>query len=206
MKKFYLSTQPERTKGIAFSAVMIVAMFALLPLLLEDLAILLLAALGVLVVSAILVYYMLNINKAAVVAMPEQKKLRVEGFRNFELDLTNAVRLETIPVKNGQVMGRALAFTDAEGNVVGLVPTLFTSRQGVEAEPMAMELAQVLGLEFQANVPRWEYDEEAMKIHEKEVAEQEKKDAAARREARKKLRVAKAQTRKQMEDAFKTKK
>lgn len=188
MNKFYLSTKKERTKGIAFSVVMIAVMVALLFLLQTDLVILLLTAAGVLLLSAVLVYYMLHVTRAAVVALPQEKKIRVEGVRGFELDLSEAVCLETIPVKNGQVMGRALAFSDAEGKVIGIVPTMFTARQGVDAEPMAMELAQVLGLEFHANVPRWEYDEEAMKIHEKEVAEQEKKDAAARREAKKKLR------------------
>ncbi len=206
MKKFYLSTKEERTKGIVFAAVMIVAMAALLLLLREDLGVMLLTAAGVALLSVVLVYYMLNVTKAAVIALPEEKKVRVEGVRSFELDLTDAVQLETIPVKNGQVMGRALAFSDAEGKVVGIVPTMFTARQGVDAEPMAIELAQILGLEFYANVPRWEYDEEARKVHEAEVAEQEKKDAAARREAKRKLRIAKAQTRKQMEDAFKIKK
>lgn len=206
MKKFYLSTKEERTKGIVFAAVMIVAMAALLLLLREDLGVMLLTAAGVVLLSVVLVYYMLNVTKAAVIALPEEKKVRVEGVRSFELDLTDAVQLETIPVKNGQVMGRALAFSDAEGKVVGIVPTMFTARQGVDAEPMAIELAQILGLEFYANVPRWEYDEEARKVHEAEVAEQEKKDAAARREAKRKLRIAKAQTRKQMEDAFKIKK
>lgn len=201
MKKFYLSTQPERIKGIAFSVVMIVAMAAMLLLLLDNLPILLLTAAGVLLVSVILVIYIMNVSKAAVIPMPEQKKLRVEGIRPYELDLTEAVALETIPVKKGQVTGRSLAFTGAEGQVIGVVATMFTSRQGVEAEPMAMELAQILGLEFIANVPRWEYDEEAMKIHEKEMAEQEKKDAAARREARKKLREEKIRQRmKEMRD------
>ena len=83
---------------------------------------------------------------------------------------------------------------------------MFTSRQGVEAEPLAEELAQIMGLEFIANVPKWEYDEEARKLHDAEVAEQERAEAAARREAKKKFLIAKAKTRKQMEDAFKTKK
>lgn len=198
MKKFYLSTKAERTKGVAFSAVMIVAMAAMLLLLREDMVILLLTAAAVLVVSAGLVYYSVNAVKSAVVPMPQEKKLRVEGVRSYELDLSDAVCLETFPVKNGQVNGRALAFTDAEGKVVGLVPTMFTSRQGVEAEPMAMELAQELGLAFKANVPRWEYDEEAMKIHEAEVEQQEREEAKARKEAKKKLREAKI--RKQMDD------
>lgn len=198
MKKFYLSTKAERTKGVAFSAVMILVMAALLLLLREDIGVMLLTVAGVVLLSAALVYYMINVTKAAVIAMPEEKKVRVEGARSYELDLTEAVCLETITVKNGQVNGRALAFTDAEGKIVGIVPTMFTSRQGVQAEPMAIELAQVLGLEFHANVPKWEYDEEARKVHEVEMAEQAKKDAAARREAKKKLREEKM--RKKMEE------
>ena len=40
-------------------------------------------------------------------------------------------------------------------------------------------------------VPAWEYDEEARKAHDIEVEEQEKADAQARKEARKKLKEAK---------------
>ena len=203
MKKIYLSTKEERFKGIAFSAVMIVAMAALLPLLLDNMTMLVLTIIGELVLAAGLMYYAMNAAKAAVVFTPGEKKIRVEGARSFELDLTDAVCLETFPVKNGQVNGRGLAFTDAEGKVIGIVPTMFTSRQGVLAEPMAMELAQELGLEFKANVPRWEYDEEAMKVHEAEVAQQEKADAKARREAKKKMRED--QIRKRMEEMRKEK-
>lgn len=203
MKKIYLSTKEERFKGIAFSAVMIVAMAALLPLLLDNMTMLVLTIIGELVLAAGLIYYAMNAAKAAVVFTPGEKKIRVEGARSFELDLTDAVCLETFPVKNGQVNGRGLAFTDAEGKVIGIVPTMFTSRQGVLAEPMAMELAQELGLEFKANVPRWEYDEEAMKVHEAEVAQQEKADAKARREAKKKMRED--QIRKRMEEMRKEK-
>lgn len=205
MKKFYLSTKSERTLGVAFTAVIIPAMVAML-LLLDNLTMLLIAGAGVALVSVGLIYYAVNVVKTAVVALPEEKKLRVEGIRNYEIDLTNAVRLETIPVKNSQSVSRALAFTDAKGEVVGVVPTLFTSRQGVEAEPTAIELAQVLGLDFKANVPKWEYDEEARKIHEEEVARQQKEDAKTRREAKMKLRIAKEKNRKQMEETFKSKK
>lgn len=198
MKKFYLSTKSERTLGIAFTAVMVPAMAALLLLLLEDLTMLLITAAAVLLVSAGLIYYCMNVVRTAVYPMPEEKKLRVEGVKNFTLDLEKVVCLETITVKNSQSVSRALAFTDAEGKVVGVVPTLFTSRQGVEAEPMAIELAQVLGLKFKANVPKWEYDEEARKLHEEEVARQEKEDAKARREAKKKAKAAKI--RKKMEE------
>ena len=82
-------------------------------------------------------------------------------------------------------------FTDAEGKVVAIIPTYFTSKRGVESEPMAKELAQALNVHFKANVPAWEYDEEARKIHDEEVARQEKENNKARREARKAARVAK---------------
>ena len=191
MKKYQLSTAAERTAGILFSVVIIAALIVLLFVLKDDLTVLLLTASGVVLVVGILVLYVLNVTKAACVADPETKTLRVMGFQERTIDLTKVACLETITVKSGHVESRSLAFTDAEGAVVAVVPTYFTSKRGVLAEPMAKEMAQDLGLEFRANVPAWEYDQEAMKIHEKEVAEQEKADAKARKEARQKAKEAK---------------
>lgn len=191
MKKYQLSTAAERTAGILFSVAMIAVLIVLLFVLKDDLTVLLLTASGVVLVVGILVLYVLNVSKAACVADPETKTLRVLGFQERTIDLTKVACLETITVKSGHVESRSLAFTDAEGAVVAVVPTYFTSKRGVLAEPMAKEMAQDLGLEFRANVPAWEYDKEAMKIHEKEVAEQEKADAKARKEARQKAKEAK---------------
>ncbi|MBQ1937706.1 MAG: hypothetical protein II364_01935 [Bacteroidales bacterium] len=198
MKRFYLSTPAERAKGIFFSIVMSIVMIALLVALRDNLTILIMTVVGVALVIGILVLYILNVSKAACIPDPENRTLRVTGFRERVIDLSRAACLETITVKSGHVESRSLAFTDAEGGVVAIVPTYFTSKRGVLAEPMAMELAQVLNLEFNANVPAWEYDEEARKAHEIEVAQQEKAEAAARKEAKKALRVAKI--RKQMEE------
>lgn len=191
MKKYQLSTAAERTAGILFSVIMIAVLVVLLFALKDDLTVLLLTASGVVLVAGILVLYVLNVAKAACVTDPETKTLRVLGFQERTIDLTKVACLETITVKSGHVEGRSLAFTDAEGAVIAIVPTYFTSKRGVLAEPMAKEMAQDLGLEFHANVPAWEYDEEARKAHEIEVAEQEKADAKARKEARQKAREAK---------------
>ncbi|MBR2888816.1 MAG: hypothetical protein IKC09_00900 [Oscillospiraceae bacterium] len=191
MKKYYLSTPSERITGFSVSAVMIVAMAVLVFAVREDLAVMILTAVGCVLVAAGLIYYSLNVVKAAVEPVPGEKKLLVHGIRSYTLDLTNAVRLETITVKSGQVTGRALHFSDAEGKTVGVVPTMFTSNNGLQAEPMAIELAKDLGLEFYANVPKWEYDEEARKAHEIEVAQQQKEEAKARREAKQKAKEAK---------------
>lgn len=191
MKKYQLSTAAERTAGILFSVVMIAVLIVLLFVLKDDLTVLLLTASGVVLVVGILVLYVLNVTKAACVADPETKTLRVMGFQERTIDLTKVACLETITVKSGHVESRSLAFTDAEGAVVAVVPTYFTSKRGVLAEPMAKEMAQDLGLEFRANVPAWEYDKEAEKAHEIEVAEQEKADAKARKEARQKAKEAK---------------
>ena len=191
MKKFPLSTASERITGIIFSVIMIVVLGALLFALRNDLTILLLTAAGVVLVVGILLLYILNVTKAACIADPEAKTLQVLGFQERTIDLSNAAYLETITVKSGHIESRSLAFTDAEGSVVAIVPTYFTSKRGILAEPMAKEMAQHLNLEFKANVPAWEYDEEARKVHEIEVAEQEKADAQARKEARKKAKEAK---------------
>ena len=204
MKKFHLSTPTERTTGIIFSVIMIAVLAFLLFALRNNLTILLLTAAGVVLVAGILILYIVNVTKAACIADPETKTLRVTGFQERTIDLTDAAYLETITVKSGHVESRSLAFTDAEGGVVAIVPTYFTSKRGVLAEPMAKELAQALNLEFKANVPVWEYDEEARKAHDIEVAAQEKADAQARKEAKKKAKEAKI--RQKMEEIRKEKK
>lgn len=191
MKKFYLSTPTERTTGIIFSLIMCAALILLLSVIHTSFTVFLLTAICVVMVVGILLLYVLNVAKAACIPDPEKKILTVYGVRERTIDLSQAVQLETIPVKSGQVESRSLAFTDAEGKVVSIIPTYFTSRRGVQSEPMAKELAQALNLKFKANVPLWEYDEEARKIHDEEVAKQAKADAKARREGRKAARVAK---------------
>ena len=63
-----------------------------------------------------------------------------------------------------------------------------------------IELAKEMGLEFQANVEPWHYDEEKRKEHEKEVALQEKEDAKQRKLARaKKMRYRIEKRRKEMD-------
>lgn len=188
MKKYQLSTAAERIAGIFFSVVMIAVLIVLLFALKDNMTVLLLTAAGVVLVVGILVLYVLNVSKAACVYDAATKTLRVYGFQTRTIDLTNAACLETITVKSGHVEGRSLAISDAEGGVIAVIPTYFTSKRGVLAEPLAKEMAQDLGLQFHANVPAWEYDEEARKLHEIEVAEQEKADAKARKEARKKVR------------------
>lgn len=191
MKKFYLSTTSERTTGVVFSVAMSAVLLILPYVLREDLMVLLFTLAGVALIIAGLALYAVNVVKATVTADAQNKKLHVDGFRKYTIDLSNAVLLETVAVKNGRTQSRNLVFTDAQENIVARIPTYFTSNNGVEAEPMAMELAQVLGLEFRANVPAWEYDEEARKAHDIEVAQQEKEEAKARREAKQKALEAK---------------
>ena len=62
------------------------------------------------------------------------------------------------------------------------VPTFFTSNRGVQAEPLAQQLAEALGLTFVPTVEVWEYDKQARKAHQQEL------DAAGR--AARKARIA----------------
>lgn len=203
MKKYPLSTPGECTVGIAFSLFMISLLGLLLYALRGNFTVFLLMCSIVAVVALILILYILNVSKAVVIYDPNSGFLTVQGFRERIIDLKQVSCLQTITVKSGHVEGRSLAFSDADGNVVAVVPTYFTSKRGLRAEPMAKQMAADLGIAFQANVPEWEYDEDARKAHEIELAKQEKEESRKRRAARAALRVQKAKVRNEMKDAGK---
>ena len=199
MKTFRLSSRSERISSILLGSVVLAGEVAMLYALRNDLTIFIMAAVFCLLLSAAMVYSIITTIKASCTYEAEGKKLHVTGARKYTLDLSNATMLQTIGVKNGHTMSRILVFSDAEDNIIASVPTVFTSKQGVWAEPMAIELAQEMGLEFKANVEPWHYDEEKRKEHEKEVALQEKEEAKQRKIDRaKKMRYRIEKRRKQM--------
>lgn len=191
MKKFQLSTPGERALGILFSFIFTAALIVLVIAVRQDLTMFIATALGAVLIIVVLALYVVNVTKAACYVDVENRTLRVTGLRERNIDLSTAKYLQTLTVKNGHVEGRSLAFSDAEDGVIAVVPTYFTSKRGALAEPMAMEIAKELGLEFISNVPAWRYDKEARKAHEIEMQQQEKEDAKKRREGKKALREAK---------------
>ena len=191
MKKFYLSTQTDRIMGIGFSLLMSAVMVLLVYALRSNLAIMILTGVLVALILVILAIYVLNVGKAACIIDTQNRVLRIAGAQERTLDLDRIACLQTIPIKSGHIETRSLAFTDSEGDMVAVVPTYFSTKRGVLAEPMAMELAKELNIEFQANVPAWHYDKEARKIHDEEERQKEKEEAKADRERRIAARAAK---------------
>lgn len=184
MKEYYLSTAKERIASVVFTAVIIAAFAILLYALRNNTMLLIICGLGCFVLSALLIFSVISALKSKCILDIQNKKMEVKGFPSYTVDLSQAVLLQTLPRKNSQAVSRALIFTDDQEQIIASVPTLFTHRQGLQAEPMAKEMAQLLGIEFQANVPAWEYDKEAYKQHQKEEAEAEKaerKERIARR-------------------------
>ena len=191
MKEFRLSTPAERVAGISYSVVAIVAFGILLYALRSQLWVLILCGLFVLLISAILVIYVINVLKSVCIVDTQNKTIEVRGVANFTADISKAVLLQTVGKKNSQVSVRELIFTDEEMKVVAKVPTMFTFKQGILAEPMAKEMAKELGIAFKENVPVWEYDKEAYKQHQKEEAEREKRETKERWKARMAWRIKK---------------
>ena len=95
--------------------------------------------------------------------------------------------VQTFARKNGHTTSRVSVFSDVQENIIATIPTHFTSKQGALADPLAKEMAEALGIDFQANVPAWHYDKEAYKQYQLEEAQREKEE----REERKKLRAKK---------------
>lgn len=184
MKEFPLSTRKERIFSISFCAVIFVCFGILLFVLRGNTGLLIACGLGVLFLTFFMVMYMLNVLKAVCIVDAAAKKLEVKGINARTIDLSSAVLLQTVAKRNGQSASRVLLFTDVDMQVVAAVPTMFTFRGGMYAEPMAKEMAAELGIAFQENIPAWEYDKEAFKIHQKEEAEREKLEAKERRKNR----------------------
>lgn len=184
MKEFRLSTSGERIASISFSACVIVSFGILLYVLRSQLWLMLACGLGMLLIAALLVFYVVSVLKAVCIVDVENKTIEVKGTSNFTVDISKAVLLQTLQKRNGQTAVRMLVFSDEDMQIVATVPTMFTYKQGILAEPMAKEMAKELGIEFKENVPAWEYDKEAFKQHQKEEAEKEKAEAKVRREVR----------------------
>ena len=177
MKKFRLSTPAERIAGISFTAVMIICFGVLLYALRGNTGLLIASGLGVLLITVILCIYVVSVLKAACIINAETKIMEVQGLSNYTVDLSNAVLLQTLPRKSAQTTIRVLVFSDADEQIVATVPTMFTHKQGILADPMAKEMAEALGIAFKQNVPEWEYDKEKFKEHQKEEAAREKAEA-----------------------------
>lgn len=191
MKVFRLSTPVERVAGISFVAVTLAAFGLLLYALRVRVGLLIACGLAILLISAMLVIYVINIMKAACIVDTANKTMEVRGLTNHTVDLSNVTLLQTLPRKGAQATIRVLVFTDAEDQVIAKVPTMFSFKSGVQAEPMAKEMAKELGIAFKQNVPEWEYNKEKYKEHEKEVAQQQKKEAQERRQKRIEMRINK---------------
>ncbi len=196
MKEFRLSTSAERIAGVLFSVAAAICFGLLVYALRSQLWLMILCGLGALLIVALLILYVLNALSAACVVDVEHKKVEVKGFPGHTVDVSGAVSLQTLPKSNGQTTMRVLVFSDAEENIVAKIPTMFTFQQGKMAEPVAEEMAKVLGLEFKRNIPEWEFDKKLYEEHMKQVAAEEKAEAKKRRKARMAYRINKIRNRK----------
>lgn len=191
MKEFVLSDPKERLGGIAFTAVITAVFVMLLYAVRQNLGLLIFCGLSVGLLVVLLVFYIVSVAKAKAVWDPQTKILEVQGYPSFRTDLSNAVLMQTMARKSGQVTNRVIVFSDAEERIITTIPTYFTSKQGIYAEPFAKAMAEEMGIPFQQNVPEWEYNKEKYQEHIKEVEAQEKAEAKARREAKMKQRIEK---------------
>lgn len=191
MKEYRLSTHLERVASVSFVAAILLAFGLLLYALRSQISLMIVCGLGVLVISAMLVIYVISVLKAACVINTAEKTMEVRGMKNYTVDLSKAVLLQTMAKKGGQATIRTLVFSDADERIIASIPTMFTFKQGIQAEPMAKEMARELGIEFQQNVPEWQYNKEKYKEHLKEEAERERKEAKERRQKRMELRIKK---------------
>ena len=191
MKTYRLSTAMERATSVVFVAIALAGFGLLLYSLRNRLGLMIICGIFIAMIAFLLITYVVNAMKAACIIDMTTKTMEVRGLANYTADLSTATLLQTIPQKGAQATIRVLVFSDAEDKIVAKVPTMFSFKSGLQAEPMAKEMAKDLGIAFKQNVPEWEYDKEKYKEHEKEVAEQQKREAKERRQKRIQKRINK---------------
>lgn len=191
MKEFRLSTPGERIVSCAFAAAMAACFGILLYSLRDNTTLLTVCAVATVLITVLLAVSAVGTVKAACVADPEKKTVEVKGFSGYTVDISKAVQLQSLPRKNGQATSRVLVFSDEDDQIVATIPTMFTFKQGMMAEPLAEEMAAALGLRFKRNIPEWEFDKKLYEEHQKQVAAEERAAAKKRREERMRMRIEK---------------
>lgn len=179
MKIYRLSSTAERFAAVLISLILILSMIFLCCLFSRDALSLVICILCSVPVSAALVFYVANLMKAAVIPQPDGT-LQIRGIPDTCVQTGSAVSLETAALKTGPVATRTLIFRDEGGEVVASVPAFFTANQGAQAEKLAIELAEAMGLAFHPTLEPWEYDKKLRRQHMKEVALEEKEQRRRR--------------------------
>lgn len=183
MNKYSLSSPSDRIASTAISSLLTVLMIFLVFILRGDLLSLIIAALAAVLIAAVLIFYVVSLQKAACFPLAVEKKLHVLGLPDYTVDLAQAASVQTVAYNNGGLATRTLVFSDSQDEVIASVPTFFFSRQGAMAEPVAKEIAREMGLTFIPTLEPWEYDAALRREHEKEVALAEKEARKARFQA-----------------------
>ena len=129
MKQYRLSSPGERIAGISFSILISICFIVLMIVLRNNTPLLICCGLCVLLLVPMRGFYVANVLRTVCTIDLETKQLEVRGIPSYTTDLSKAVRVETVGKSSNQSTVRALVFTDAEENVIAVVPTLFTYRQ-----------------------------------------------------------------------------
>lgn len=186
MKRFSLCSPRERITASILCGLLIACMGLLIFILRFDLFSCIVCAVACVPVGAGLAFYVLNLYRCGITVREGADTLVVHGFPEYKVDLEGAVSLQTAAFKSGPIATRTLVFSDETGAACASVPTFYTANQGACAEPMARELAQTLGLAFVDTVPVWEYDKQARREHQKQLALEDRQN---RREALQRIKA-----------------
>lgn len=191
MKEYQLSTPRERYLSAAFTVAAAAVLIVLTYAMRSNIGLLIFCGMAAVLLVGLLCFYTFSAFRSRCIVDIEGKTLEVKGYPSYSVDLSDAVQLQALLRKNGQSTIRCLVFSDEEDNIVGVVPTLFTYKQGALAEPLAKQMAQDLGIAYKETTPAWEYDKEAFEEHRKQEEAEEKANREKRRKEKMERRMAK---------------
>ena len=195
MKEFRLSKTADRVSGVIAAVGVTAAFAALMYSVRTNIALLIFCGLGAVLICGLLFLYARNVFRAVCIADAETKRLEVRGIKDATVDVSRATLVQTVIRKNGQSNVRVILFSDEEDQIVAVVPTMYTTRGGIWADPVAKEMAEFLGIAFQQNVPDWEFDRKKYQEHVREEEARQREETKERRKKKMQLRIQKIKNR-----------
>ena len=173
MKKIRLSSPGERAGAWFVTVILALLVAFILSAPGKNAGYYIFASLCALFAAGLALLYLVAVTRAAV--LPDSDgSIRISGLISLTESCSGAVSVSTEAVSVGPLSSRSIVLRDVNGGTVCTVSTMFTLHEGVMAEPAAMELAELLSLEFVPTVEKWKYDPEAMAEHRAELKRMKK--------------------------------
>lgn len=188
MTKISLSNSDNKAFCVAGDIIMAAIISALIYFTRNSLALLI----GAIVLSAFVLlllalYTIVNFNSYLIIDN-NNRKITLVQMRETDFDCANVKSITTQPTQIGNRATRLLNFLDENNESLFKITTLISSNEGAKVELIAIQLSEILQINFIPTVEKYKYDKQARKERDAKLAQiaaEEKRERKAKKYAKK---------------------